>query len=343
MEKNVESEINFRKAIERRNYYTSNDAGKVFFYVFLVPILVSLLFCFIMYGIASAAGINVAGSEDWVTMLYENYLWFSIPYALISQIGMVCVFFVFNKVNRIKFSATKFNVKKLNISTVFICIGLGIVCVLGLYGLFEGCFGELFSIMGVETTPIPIPFDNFGWYVLYLLLFAIIPPFVEELVFRGMIFNGLKKGLGSVPAIFLSALFFALIHQNINQLLYPFVMGVIFALILDKTGNTFYTFLIHLFNNITTVTVEYLSTNGLININFDVNYIYVLVSLALAAVTGVIVFLVYKFFICKQKYHVEEDTGEDYSKTPAMAGKLPVLTYVTIVLTVGVIVINALV
>lgn len=331
----------FKKAIEKRNYYTTNDAGKVFFYCFLLPIMLGFVFSYLGLWIASLANISLPETSA-ITELYQNYIWFSIPYALLTQVCFIAIFFVYNKLNRIKFSAIRLEVKKVQLVPFLLCALLGIIFVFGLFGLIEGCFGKLFELLGVEISSNPIPLNNFGWYVFYVIFFAIVPAFCEELIFRGVIFRGLNKGLGVVGAVLLSALLFALVHLSLNQLIYPFIMGCLFALIVYKTGNLVYSMIFHLFNNITTITITYLKNINVINLNFEVNYIYIVVSLALAIVAGVIFFLVYKFYFSKLATESFTEEGENYSvRQPVMLGKLPLVLYLGIILSIIVIVINA--
>ena len=69
-----------------------------------------------------------------------------------------------------------------------------------------------------------------------LILLALIPAVVEEIIFRGLIFNGYKKR-NPLKAAVLSAVLFGLIHMNINQFTYAFVIGIIFALLTYVTGS----------------------------------------------------------------------------------------------------------
>ena len=328
------------KKFSRRNFYTTADSAKVFLFAFLLPILFAFIFAYLGYGIASLAGTTFAPDESFITVLYENYLWFTIPYCLISQITFVCLFFIYNKVNRVSFSACRLSVKKINITTTLLCALFGILFVIGLYGLIEGCFGALFDLMGFESSTLPIPLDNFWWYLLNILLFAIIPAFSEELIFRGMILNGLARGIGKIGAIFLSGLLFALIHQSITQFIYPFIMGIVFSVVTIKTGNLFYSMIMHLFNNITTLTIQFLMNIHALSLPGEIGAVYIIVSILLAVAVCSLFFLFYYFYLKKQKVEEVKEVGEDFSN-PTKLGKLPLLLYVGIFLSVVVIVINA--
>ncbi|WMJ22298.1 type II CAAX endopeptidase family protein [Paludicola sp. MB14-C6] len=77
---------------------------------------------------------------------------------------------------------------------------------------------------------------------------AILAPIMEEVIFRGVMVNKLRK-YGDVVAILGSALAFGLIHGNISQILYAFTAGVIFAYITLRSGTIQYSILIHVLVN----------------------------------------------------------------------------------------------
>ncbi len=331
----------FQKAVTKRNFYNTNDVGKVYLYAVIVPLVITLIFSFVCSWIAQLAGMEFADGENWLQTLYQNFLWFSIPYSLITQISFVIIYFTYNKVNRISLKATKLEFKKINPIVAIACAVLGILFVIGFYALIEGCFGTLFEMWGILTDESPIPLNNFGWYVFYIVVFALVPAICEEVIFRGIIFSGLKRGIGSLWAIILSSLLFALIHQKINQFIYPFILGVVVATIMNKTNNIFYTILLHFFNNLTTVTIQYLLNIGALNLNFEVGAVYVIVALILALVVAVIFVLFYFFYLRKKEFAKTKDEGEDFiGIEPIFIGKLPLTLYAGMAISVIFIVIN---
>lgn len=81
-----------------------------------------------------------------------------------------------------------------------------------------------------------------------LIVYAVIPALIEELLFRGCIFRGISN---KKKAVFLSALLFALLHMNFNQMSYAFLMGIFLALLVAITDNLSVSVVVHLlFNSI---------------------------------------------------------------------------------------------
>lgn len=62
-----------------------------------------------------------------------------------------------------------------------------------------------------------------------ILLYGIISPMVEEIVFRGVIFNRARKFFGIAKAAVFSALLFGFFHGNLLQFLYGTAMGMLMA------------------------------------------------------------------------------------------------------------------
>lgn len=84
--------------------------------------------------------------------------------------------------------------------------------------------------------------------IIYIIYVMIIPPFVEEFVFRGVILSRFRK-YGDGFAIFCSALLFGMFHGNFIQIPFAFLVGLVFAFIVVRTGNLWITIFIHALNN----------------------------------------------------------------------------------------------
>jgi len=93
--------------------------------------------------------------------------------------------------------------------------------------------------------------------VLLFLLVCIIGPFVEEIVFRGVLYNAFKMKCGVVFSIIISSMIFSFIHGDPAGFLPIFVLGVILAVSYQKTGNLFTSFLLHSLWNTGTFIVFY--------------------------------------------------------------------------------------
>lgn len=88
--------------------------------------------------------------------------------------------------------------------------------------------------------------------VLNFILMAIVPGFCEEFLFRGAILENCLP-FGRTKAIIISSLLFAMMHQNIEQILYTFVAGIVLGLIYERTGSIWNCTILHILNNFISV------------------------------------------------------------------------------------------
>lgn len=84
--------------------------------------------------------------------------------------------------------------------------------------------------------------------VMTFITMAIIPGFVEEFLFRGLVQSNLRP-FGKGVAIVGSAVLFGLMHQNIQQIFYATVAGLVLGYLYEVTGSIWCGILLHLMNN----------------------------------------------------------------------------------------------
>lgn len=103
-------------------------------------------------------------------------------------------------------------------------------------------FNQLFNIKGT-----PLNISGVG-YVYAAFSRVLIPAICEELIFRGLIFKGLANKNKQL-AIWVSAIMFSIFHMSSEQLLYPLLMGLLFAVIMAHENNIIYCIIVHIINN----------------------------------------------------------------------------------------------
>lgn len=70
-----------------------------------------------------------------------------------------------------------------------------------------------------------------------ILCLAVLVPICEEYVFRGLFFRRLEKGSSFVYAMIYSSAVFGLLHVNLVQMIYGFVLGLMLAYVYEKYGS----------------------------------------------------------------------------------------------------------
>lgn len=93
-------------------------------------------------------------------------------------------------------------------------------------------------------------------FLIGLFLYGIVSPLAEEVLFRGIIYNRMKKYFLIKISMLASALLFGVYHINPVQGIYGFLMGMLIAYVYEKFGNFFYAFLFHAVANIVVYTVS---------------------------------------------------------------------------------------
>lgn len=83
-----------------------------------------------------------------------------------------------------------------------------------------------------------------------IVLYGILSPIVEEMVFRGVLYSRIKKFYSVTKAVVFSALLFGAFHANLPQFLYGTAMGVLIALCYEYSGCFAAPVLMHMSANI---------------------------------------------------------------------------------------------
>lgn len=132
---------------------------------------------------------------------------------------------------------------------------------------------------------------------LSLLTTAVMAPFFEEWLCRGMVLRGLLTKTNPTIAIITSAAFFALIHANLWQAVPAFILGCLLGLAYYKTGSLKITMLMHCANNAFSVILTSMPATKDCDYISDIitnQYIYLAVLSACVAIAIAFITMLYK-------------------------------------------------
>lgn len=266
-----------------RKNYLFRDANKIFFGVLLTFILLTFLTVFVFYVLSQYFGV-VTDS------LYGN-LWVNVTQSVLLEVGFLTLFFVYNKRKKIDFFAASRLKFKFDQKIFWPIVILSIVLVLSSVNL-TGMF-NFWMAGGVPQSAVSVP-DGNVWELFFSVLFvALLPAVCEELVFRGMIYNALRRKFGVALSVILSAIMFALIHFSIFQTIHQLILGVVLALIVYVTGSIVYAMIFHFLNNFIVLIFSYFSSLSTA-VTFDgFGTVEVLASLAIFVVGAGVISLVF--------------------------------------------------
>ncbi len=92
-----------------------------------------------------------------------------------------------------------------------------------------------------------------------LVLYGVVSPFVEEVIFRGFLYGRMKVYMKWYVALILSSLLFGIYHGNLVQGVYGFIMGLFFGLVYEKYKNFYLAVVMH---GIANLVAFYIQMNG---------------------------------------------------------------------------------
>jgi hypothetical protein len=114
------------------------------------------------------------------------------------------------------------------------------------------------SLIGkLPEQPIPVP-QNLLEVVVMILVIAVSPGICEEILNRGIILKAYEKR-GSYKAMVISGILFGIFHFDIQNLLGPIFLGILFSYYVIRTNSIFTGMFAHFLNNTFAVMILYLS------------------------------------------------------------------------------------
>ena len=183
------------------------------------------------------------GSQFFAPRFNSNHV---LLYSVLLQIGLVfgIPFTMARNLNldtQTEFKLKRTSFRNLAFSTLVAISLIGLLQELTyLQSRFLGeVFGQDFSIM--ELLKVNTASD-FGWTFLAI---GLVPAFCEEFLFRGFIFNRLLQPNQIGQAIMLSSVLFGVFHRQLSVLLNNTVAGIVFSLIVYRSGSLFNSILAH--------------------------------------------------------------------------------------------------
>jgi len=144
-------------------------------------------------------------------------------------------------------------IKKIPLSHLVVALFLGAGTSLFLSGLLTVANLEKIFPSHRELAGLLVKHESI---LLVLFTVGIITPALEEIVFRGVIFNRFREDLKIVPAVVLQAVFFGLVHFNILQSAYTFLLGILLAFVFVWADSLLVPIFVHIGINLTSVLVE---------------------------------------------------------------------------------------
>jgi membrane protease YdiL (CAAX protease family) len=140
---------------------------------------------------------------------------------------------------------------------------LGIGCGLLIAGYaFILLHNGILMLLGVETQGEQITqlFGNLSSPVWFFIVGAILAPLVEEMFFRGFLFQGFRARYGWVPGLLLSSAIFGIAHLDPVALVPTFILGCVLAYMYQRSNSIWPGVIFHTMINSLGLCAAYLAT-----------------------------------------------------------------------------------
>ena len=112
----------------------------------------------------------------------------------------------------------------------------------------------------IIPNPVPLPSDLVDLLVGFVTI-ALTPGICEEVMFRGMIMKSYEV-YGTRKAIILSSILFGLFHFNLQNLLGPIFLGILFGILATKTKSLLSSIVGHTANNTIALIIGFFTRNS---------------------------------------------------------------------------------
>lgn len=168
--------------------------------------------------------------------------------------------------------------------------------------VFLSKYGQLLP----SSVPIPTSSKEF---ILGVLIISITPGICEEIMFRGMLLKSYES-LGKKKAIIYSAILFGIFHFNLQNLLGPIFLGIIFGLLVYKTNSILSSMVGHMTNNLIALLIGTISLHGEempLDIRIEIpDYIVIIGGIVMGIIALILGFVVYRLIESMPETEIRE-------------------------------------
>jgi len=145
--------------------------------------------------------------------------------------------------------------------------------------------------------------------IFHLLQSVIAAPILEELIFRGIILDGLLKKYSPTKSILISSLIFGLIHLDRYEFVTALLMGIFIGWVYCRTRSLTFSIIIHAVANIGSILMHYFINPDSLKDNILLGMYGGITNLKIAVVGSVFI-LVFCIYLMEKEFN---------KKTPEMA------------------------
>jgi len=193
-----------------------------------------------------------------VFMVSVYYVDITFPYNLeaefIVELGFICIVIGFASLD-LKPILKLYSFKTINLKLIVFSIITPVLTSFFVYFFIE-FINDLFSVSNNSNcyqSYLYLDYPLF-WSIVFI---AILPPIIEELAFRGVLFNQLQKVTSDRVTIIATAFLFALIHFSVLSFLWIFPFGLLLGYLRSRYSTLWLGIIIHFIHNLSIVLLDY--------------------------------------------------------------------------------------
>lgn len=223
----------------RKNLF-AGEGGSIYLFALCGASILSTAMYYILAGrTGSFGGMSVT---NWVA------------YAL-TQVAFVAVVLLYSRFRRVDLLAVAKLRPAKSVGQYLLLVPIAVVCIAAFFPLYM-LFAAFLGVMGYPTgNAVAMPsFSNPGVFVLAVVIMAMLPAIGEELLMRGTVVPAMTSR-GIWFGVFISALLFALMHNNPMQTVYQFCFGAVLAIVFMLSRSVVTCMVLHFLSNFFTLTL----------------------------------------------------------------------------------------
>lgn len=322
-----------KNKVVSNNKYEVIDAFKSYFFIVVITGIVSLVYSIVISIIASIKGVSVEALSSSTIAQVVSFT--------VTPVIYLTFFFCYNKKVKVRNKFAISDGNSISLLPISIAMVLAIISIF-LFTPVMNFFQALFETKGYavdNTIPMQDKMSNsFGFFMLGVLIYAVLPAIAEELIYRGIILKSLSSRYNGFVAITLSSIMFVLSHGSLQQTLYQLVLGIMLGYLAYVGGSLVYSCILHGLNNALVLVfscfdiVGYISGGDTIYYNiFSVIFPFMLFILGIILVG--ILFWVLKYLRNKNFFRLDEHGKfmkvevEEIEKKPGFKGMWTEMSY----------------
>lgn len=217
----------------------------------VMPVAIYYFLClFLTYGAAYCIGTGQYGAKT-----SQFFLEHSTGLALAIRIGVICLAItplipLFFKENPVLIQSSETGGRDKPLFLVYsIVLAVSLSLFLNVIFVKTGISGISSSYTTTSTKQFSLSLGA------GLLMYGLCTPIAEEIVYRGLVYNRLRRYFDMPIPLIIGPLLFGIAHGNMVQLIYGFMMGFVICFIYERYGSFIYPVLFHIAANSAVYTV----------------------------------------------------------------------------------------